>query len=152
VADETCRSWLEQWWGEASPYLEQPADAVAAYRTALLERFANARMHDWLARIAADGSQKLPIRIVPVLRAERAAGRVPQGATRVLAAWVCHLRGLGAPINDARADEVVPLAEGRLSEAVPRVLGRLDPALGADADVTATVVDQIEQLAHQTVL
>ena len=112
VADETCRSWLEEWWAVASPHLDQPAADVAAYRTALLERFGNARMHDRLDRIAADGSQKLPIRILPVLRAERAAGRVPAGATRVLAAWICHLRGLGAPVSDVRADEVVPLAAG----------------------------------------
>ena len=127
VADETCRSWLEEWWAEASPHLDQPADEVAAYRAALLDRFANPRMRHRLAQIAADGSQKLPIRILPVLRAERAAGRMPDGATRVLAAWICHLRGLGAPVSDARADEVVPLAQGPLSEAVPRVLGRAGP-------------------------
>ena len=161
VADETCRSWLEEWWAVASPHLDQPAAGaaagaaggaaadVAAYRAALLARFANARMHDRLDRIAADGSQKLPIRILPVLRAERAAGLVPAGATRVLAAWVCHLRGLGAPIRDTRAAEVVPLAAGPLGAAVPRVLGALDPALGADADVAAMVVDQSEQFVQQ---
>jgi hypothetical protein len=50
-------------------------------------------------------------------------------------------------VNDARADEIVPLAQGTLREAVPRVLGRLDPDLGADADVVAQVADQAEQLA-----
>jgi fructuronate reductase len=152
VADDTCRSWLEQWWSEASPHLDLPADDVAAYRVALLERFANARMHDRLARIAADGSQKLPIRIVPVLRAERAAGRLPEGATRILAAWVCHLRGSGAPISDARAAEVVPLAAGPLRGAVTRVLARLDPALGADADIVASVIDHSEQLGPSSAL
>jgi fructuronate reductase len=151
VADETCRSWLEEWWAAASAHLDQPAGDVAAYRAALVERFSNARMHDRLDRIAADGSQKLPIRILPVLRAERAAGRVPAGATRVLAAWVCHLRGLGAPVRDARGDEVVPLAAGPLGAAVPRLLGFLDPVLGTDADVTALVVDQSEQFARQAV-
>ena len=149
AADETCRSWLEEWWAVASPHLDQPAADVAAYRAALLERFGNARMHDRLDRIAADGSQKLPIRILPVLRAERAAGRVPAGATRVLAAWVCHLRGLGAPVSDARANEVVPLAQGPLDKAVPGVLGWLDPALGADADVAAIIVDQSKKFAQQ---
>ncbi len=148
AADETCRSWLEEWWAVASPHLGQPAADVAAYQAALLERFSNARMHDRLDRIAADGSQKLPIRILPVLHAERAAGRLPAGATRVLAAWVCHLRGLGAPVSDVRADEVVPLAAGPLGTAVPRVLGWLDPALGADTGVVALVVDQGKKFAH----
>jgi fructuronate reductase len=148
VADETCRAWLEQWWSEASPHLVQPAAAVAAYRAALLERFTNARMDDRLARIAADGSQKLPIRIVPVLRAERAAGRLPEGATRVLAAWVCHLRGSGAPVSDPRAKELMALAAGSLREAVPRVLAPLDAALAADPDVVARVIEHCEQLAE----
>jgi fructuronate reductase len=74
---------------------------------------------------------------------------VPAGATRVLAAWLCHLRGLGAPVSDARADEVVPLAQGPLGEAARRVLGRLDPALGADADVVALVADQAGELARR---
>jgi fructuronate reductase len=148
AADETCRSWLEEWWTVASPHLNQPAAEIATYRAALLERFANTRMHDRLDRIAADGSQKLPIRILPVLRAERAAGRVAPGATRVLAAWVCHLRGLGAPVNDVRASEVVPLAKGPLAEAVPRVLAALDPALGADTDVVTLVVDQSKEFSR----
>jgi fructuronate reductase len=142
VGDETCRSWLEAWWGVASRHLDQPTTEVAVYRAALLDRFANARMRDRLDRIAADGSQKLPIRILPVLRAERAAGRLPEAATRVLAAWICHLRGMGAPVTDARADEVVPLATGRLGDAVPHVLAWLDPALGSDTDVVVLVVDQ----------
>ena len=149
AADETCRSWLEEWWTVASLHLNQPAAEIAAYRTALLQRFANTRMRDRLDRIAADGSQKLPIRILPVLRAERAAGRVPPGATRVLAAWVCHLRGLGAPVNDVRASEVVPLAKGPLVEAVPRVLAALDPALEADADVVTIVLDQSTEFSRQ---
>lgn len=149
AADETCRSWLEEWWTVASPHLNQPTAEIAAYRAALLERFANTRMHDRLDRIAADGSQKLPICILPVLRAERAAGRVPPGATRVLAAWVCHLRGLGAPVNDVRASEVVPLAKGPLAEAVPLVLAALDPALGADTDVVTIVVDQSKEFSRQ---
>ena len=148
IGDDTCRSWVEEWWAMASPHLGQPAADVAAYRAALLERFGNTRMHDRLDRIAADGSQKLPIRILPVLRAERAAGRLPAAATRVLAAWICHLRGLGAPVSDARADEVVPLAAGPLAAAVPRVLGWLDPALGADADVVAIVVDQSKKFSR----
>jgi fructuronate reductase len=150
VTDDTCRSWLEQWWSEASAHLALPADDLAAYRDALIERFANGRMRDRLARIAADGSQKLPIRIVPVLRAERAAGRLPEGATRIVAAWVCHLRGHGAPINDARAEQVVPLAGGRLHDAARRVVGALDPALGADPDVVASVVAHCEQLAPRS--
>jgi fructuronate reductase len=149
LADDTCLGWLQQWWSEASGHLGQPEDDVARYCAALLDRFANRRIRHQLAQIAVDGSQKLPIRILPVLRAERAAGRPATGAARVLAAWVCHLRGLGAPVSDVRADDVVELASGPLPEAVRRILGELDPAVGADAEVVAAVLGHCEQLAYQ---
>jgi fructuronate reductase len=146
VADQTCRGWLEEWWSEASRYLSLPEADIAAYRGALLDRFANPRMHHWLAQIAADGSQKLPVRILPTLHQERAAGRLPHGAARVLAAWVCHLRAAGAPVNDARADQMVPLADGPLPQAVPRVLAALDPALADDGELVAAVAADAERL------
>ena len=147
VADGTCRAWVQEWWSEAAPHLGQPDDDVAAYREALLDRFGNARIRHLLVQIAADGSQKVPIRIVPVLRVERAAGRLPTGATRAVAAWICHLRGHGAPIDDARADDVVPVAAGPLPEAVRRVVDWLDPVLGDDAAVTAAVAEHAGELA-----
>ncbi|HZB49026.1 MAG TPA: mannitol dehydrogenase family protein [Mycobacteriales bacterium] len=145
VSDDTCRSWLEQWWAEASPHVDLPADDVAAYRAALLERFANPRIRHQLDQIATDGSQKLPVRILPALRRERARGHLPDGAVRVLAAWLCTLRGRGAPVTDARADEIVPLADGPLAEAACRVLECLDPDLAGDRElvlaVTATAAE-----------
>jgi fructuronate reductase len=147
VADQTCRGWLEDWWSEATRYLSLPEADIAAYRGALLDRFANQRMHHRLAQIAADGSQKLPVRILPTLRQERAAGRLPAGAIRVLAAWVCHLRGAGTPVSDS-ADQVVPLADGTLPQAVPRVLGALDPALADDGELVAAVVADAERLGN----
>ncbi len=149
VADEVVRSWLVQWWTEASRHLSQPEDELAAYRTALLERFDNPRIRYLLAQIATDGSQKLPVRILPTLRQERAAGRTPAGATLVLGAWVAHLRGAGTPVVDVRADEVVPLATGPLPDAVRRVLAYLDPTLVADADVGPAVLEAAEQLGRQ---
>lgn len=146
IADETCLAWVAEWWAVASPHLNQPGAELAGYRAALLQRFSNARMRDRLDRIAADGSQKLPIRILPVLRAERAAGRLPLGATRVLASWISYLRGAEAAVDDARADEVVPLAAGPLATAVPRLLHWLDPALGRDAAVAAAVTEQSREL------
>ena len=147
IGDDRCRSWVEEWWATASPHLDQPATEVAAYRAALAERLANARLHDELARIAEDGSQKLPIRVLPVLRAERATGRLPAAATRILAAWLCHLRGRGAPVRDVRAAELVPLAAGPLHDAALKVLDALDPSLGADSAVVTAVAEQCLELA-----
>ena len=66
----------------------------------------------------------------------------------MLAAWICHLRGGGAPVTDVRAAELVTFAAGPTRGAVARVLGALDPALADDGDLVATVaslVDAIER-------
>jgi fructuronate reductase len=139
VSDPVCRDWLNQWWDEAVRYVPLPASDLAAYRTALLERFANPRMRHRLAQIAADGSQKLPIRVLPVLRGERAAGRMPGGSVRVVAAWIDHLRGLGAPLNDAGA---APFQQRAGS--VPDVLALLAPDLADDGDLVNAIVKAIE--------
>ncbi|WP_263732104.1 mannitol dehydrogenase family protein [Cellulomonas sp. SG140] len=150
MRDAVCRTWIEEWWDAASPHLTLPAAGVAAYRTALTDRFANPRMAHRLDQIAFDGSQKLPIRTVPVLRLEVAAGRVPVGAVRPVAAWVCHLRGHGAAVTDARLEELSPLVGGTLRDAVQRVLGVLAPDLAAHAALVDAVVDQAEELEAAT--
>ena len=132
ISDPVVRGWVEQWWDDAARHLPLPAEDIAAYRAALLDRYANPRIRHLLRQIAADGSQKVPIRILPTVRADLAEGRVPTGAARVLAAWVCHLRGPGAPVADVAADEFTALAAGDLDDAVGRVLTRIgadDPRL-----------------------
>jgi fructuronate reductase len=143
IADPGCRSWVETFWDEASRHLALPASDIADYRKALLTRFSNPRAGDQLARIAADGSTKLVVRTLPTIRAERAAGRVPIGAATTVAAWVLHLRGLGAPVNDPGAAAALDAANsGDLAAAVPAVLNVLEPGLGQDQDFVAAVVDQ----------
>jgi len=64
---------------------------------------------------------------------------------------MCHLRGLGAPVHDARPKEVLPLAAWPLPDAVRRVLGALDPAAGADDVLMAAVVAEAARFEHQRV-
>ena len=148
MRDATCLAWLDQWWDASSRHLSLPAAENDAYRAALIERFANPRLQHRLEQIAWDGSQKLPIRVLPILRREAAAGRLPPGATRPVAAWVCHLRGSGATVTDARAAEFVELASGPLRDAVALVLKALDPDLAADDAVVAAVLAQARELGQ----
>jgi fructuronate reductase len=152
IADPACRSWVETFWDEASRHLTLPASNLASYRAALLTRFANPQMRDQLARIAADGSAKLPVRTLPTLRAERSAGRIPTGCATTIAAWILHLRGLGAPIKDPGAAAAQEAANsGDLPLAVPAVLDVLEPGLGGDRDLVQAVLDQADAIrpAHE---
>jgi fructuronate reductase len=134
VADPRCRAWLEQWWDEAGRLVPLPPGELAEYRAALLTRFGNRRIRHRLAQVAADGSQKVPIRALPVLRAEVRAGRMPPGAIRIVAAWIDHLRGLGVPVDDADAGPFRERA-GRVRD----VLSLLAPDLAADDAVVAAI-------------
>jgi fructuronate reductase len=112
-----------------------------------VERFANSKIADRLERIAEDGSQKIPFRVLPVLRAERSAGRVPTGATRILAAWICHLRGQGAAIRDVEGPKMIALAQGPLRRAASNVLFALDAEVASDSEVVETVTEQCRELS-----
>jgi fructuronate reductase len=147
IDDPVVAGWVQDWWRAALPHLALPAADSAAYCDALLVRFRNARIQHQLAQIAADGSQKLPVRVLPVLRAERAAGRLPSGAVRVLAAWVAHLRGAGVPVADsAAADLITAVISSAGADAARRVVAYLDPELAADEDLVTAVSELAAEL------
>ena len=150
IADPQCRSWVEALWDESCRHLTLPADTLADYRAALLERFANPRVRDQLSRIAADGSVKLPVRIVPPLLAERADGQMPVGCATAIAAWILHLRGHGAPIKDPGADRA-RAAAGADDEttAITGVLESLHSGLGDDSALVRVIIEQMEALTEQ---
>jgi len=143
IADPVIRGWVDEWWDVAQRQLPLEEKVVVDYRAALLERFSNPRMRDQLSRIAADGSQKIPIRIVPALVADREAGNSPLGAERAVAAWTLHLRGMGAPFNDARADKIGELSTGSLEESVGKVCDFLEIS---DRDSKASILFLAGQL------
>lgn len=146
IEDPTVRGWVEEWWDTAAKHLAVPEADVVAYRAALVERFANPQVVHLLAQIAADGSQKIPVRIFPALLVERAAGRLPDGPVRAIAAWILHLQGHGAPVNDAAGQKFVELAADKsVADAARAVLGDLEPKLAQDDEVIAA----IERLAGE---
>jgi fructuronate reductase len=144
IGDPQCRAWVEAFWDEASPHLILSADAVADYRSALLDRFGNPRVRHQLAQIAPDGSIKLPVRVIPALRAERGEGRMPVGCATALAAWILHLQGRGAPVKDPGAEAAREAAAATdLPAAVSGVLDTLSRGLGADAALVDVVLSQM---------
>lgn len=131
-ADERCRAFVGDWWAEAASHLPASvASTSGEYQRELAGRFANRRIRHLLDQVAADGSQKLRMRAVPVLRRERAAGRRGTAALRMIACWIAYLRGEPPGLAD-------PLA-ARLLAARPAAdfLAVLDPDLAADAEIVA---------------
>lgn len=135
VADPALSELVEAWWDTAAAHSALPTEHLDEYRAHLRSRYANPSIRHHLRQIGKDGSQKIPARILPVLRAERERGRVPRAAAAALAAWIRHLQS--EPVHDPRAGEFTALA--RSETPVRSVLGGLDPPLGQDADLVTEV-------------
>ncbi|MGE5170674.1 MAG: mannitol dehydrogenase family protein [Rudaea sp.] len=88
---------------EVAPALARPPGIdLAAYREALVRRFANPALPHRTQQIAMDGSQKLPQRLLATIRDNLAANRPIALATLAVAAWMRYVYGedeQGRPIE-----------------------------------------------------
>lgn len=150
AAEPVLVGWVREWWGLAGAHLPFPADETADYCDALLARFTNARIRHELAQVAADGTKKLPVRVLPVLRAERAAGRQAVAAIRILAAYVAALRS-GDPLpSDPRADALRAAAALPSTRRTARAaLQLLDPELAEDTELLGAVAALAEDVTRR---
>jgi fructuronate reductase len=131
VADETCQRWVREWWSEVAAHLPQPAAVLADYQEQLWSRFANPRMRYLLTQVASDGSQKLRVRVLPVLRRERRAGRRGEAGLRILACWIAYLRTEPHELSDPLAEQL------RAARSTGDFLALLDAELAAGDDILA---------------
>jgi fructuronate reductase len=114
---------------EAAPTLASPAGVdLAAYCEQVLERFASPALRFRCAQICADGSQKLPQRLLATARARLAGGASCDHVALAVAAWMRYVSGVDE--HGAAIEVRDPLAE-RLA-AIARDAGP-DPAAIAAA-------------------
>jgi fructuronate reductase len=145
IADDRCLADVEEFWDAAERHLPDGVDLeLPRYRAALLDRFRNARIEHRLAQIANDGSTKLRIRVVPIVLAERAAGRDGVAGLRAIAGWISQLSRGGVLAASDLTDPLAPSLRAAAllptHEAVPALLTLVDPALGADDELVAEVL------------
>ena len=143
LADPLCRDAVERFWDEAEANLPAGELGIPAYRAALLDRFSNARIAHHLAQIAMDGSTKLRMRAVPVLRAERAAGRSGEAAALMIAAWMDHAAAADE-LHDPLAADVATanaLSEAERTRALLALVSPdlVDPAAAGGGPVVALI-------------
>ena len=123
---------------EATPTLRPvPGIDLDHYRKNLIERFGNPAIRDTLARLAFDGSERLPKWLVPVIRENLAAGGEIRRSVLVVAGWARYCEAVdeqGEPIDitDGRRDRLVANARRQ----------REDPlAFVADRELFGDLVD-----------
>jgi fructuronate reductase/mannitol 2-dehydrogenase len=80
---------------EVAPLLPPvPGIDLAGYQQTLLERFANPKIRDQVARICTDGSDRMPKFLLPSLTEALHQGRPHQLLTLAVAGWIRYLRGV----------------------------------------------------------
>jgi fructuronate reductase len=136
-----------------------PGFAVEAYVQALLRRFENRTLQHRTLQIAMDGSQKIPVRWLPVLREARQRDLPARHLVTALAAWLRFLTGLDEagrelPLDDPLAARlraaVVPVAHDpaalvRAALAVEEVFG---PDLRQDAALANQLAAALTRIAQ----
>ena len=96
-----------------------PGIDLDAYCRELIDRYGSEAVRDTLARLAVDGSDRIPKFLLPVLRQQMETGGEIRRCALVLAAWSRFLEGRAengtpTPINDRRAAELAEAVHAEL--------------------------------------
>ena len=129
-----------------------PDTDLEGYFRVIRERFANPEIADTVRRLCLDGSNRQPKFIVPSIRDNRAAGRLPKGLILASALWCRYCAGVtdsGAGIapNDPNWDLLVVRARAAKSDpgvwlAMTEVYGDL----GQDAEFASAFAQALGAL------
>jgi fructuronate reductase len=158
VAIPAFARFVESLWDEAAATLAPPPGLdVAAYRRALMARFANPGLPHRTRQIAIDGSQKLPQRLLAPIADRLARGQGIAALALAVAGWMRWQSGrtdAGVPfaVDDPLAGETArriaglddPEARARALLAIETVF---PPPLAADPRFVAAVSRQLTRLA-----
>ena len=109
IADPEIRATVERLMRDEAARTLDPAFDAPAYADALLARFANPALPHRLQQIAMDGSQKIPQRWLATLAWHQRHGQSCRAILDALAAWIVHVRGDGAPVDDPLANRLAEL-------------------------------------------
>jgi mannitol 2-dehydrogenase len=126
MGDPDVRKLLERFHAEVTPHLPAvPGIDLVQYRRTLADRFSNPVLRDQLARIAADGSDRMPKFVLPSILDALARGGSVRALVFAVAAWFRVLAAdtdaAGAPLpkSDPLFDELVRRARAGGEEPAP---------------------------------
>ena len=128
---------------EVAPSLSLPAGVdVAAYQSALVERFGNPALPHRTQQIAMDGSQKIPQRWLATVRENLAAGRPIDRLALGVAGWMRYVAGVDEAgreikVSDPLAAQFAAIAATRRGDASALARGLLGIGAIFGADLPA---------------
>ena len=144
---------VNQLWDEAERTLD-PIEGFnsTAYRDALLKRFRNPALEHKTAQIAIDGSQKIPPRLLSVVREHREAGLPsPAAATLAIAGWINWQLGQTDDGTEFHVDDPLAMSTTRAAErGVSDILALrsiFDPSFSTDLDFANKLEQSVKCLS-----
>ena len=159
IAVPALRRFIEALWREEVAPTLPPAvrDQAASYAASLLVRFDNAALAHRTAQIAMDGSQKLPLRLLPTLHQRLAEGRPFDRLALGVAAWIRDVGGrdeaggrypLDDPLAGLLQDALAAAGDdpGRRVDAVLALPGLFPPEVAADARLRVALTRHLTRL------
>ncbi len=141
IGEPALRGFVEALWArEVTPTLDPSVQRrVPGYCASLIARFANPALGHRTRQIAMDGSQKLPLRVLPSLRARLRRGESFELLAFAVAAWIRYLdgrseSGAAYAIDDPLTAELERAIAGAGPEprAVVAALLAVEPVFGRD--------------------
>ncbi len=139
---------------DATPTLRMPAGFDSEqYRASVLRRFANSALRHKTTQVAMDGSQKLPVRLLGVVRDRLAQGAEPAWAAFAVAAWMLYVARSRTdpqryPLQDPIAERLRETASGPVSGLARRMLG-LTEIFGSELADSGAFADLLDERVHQ---
>jgi mannitol 2-dehydrogenase len=110
---------LEYMDSEGTPTLKPvPGIDLPEYKRTLIERFANPGVKDTIVRLCFGSSDRIPKWLLPVIRANLAAGGPVRLSAATVASWARYAEGVDEQgehidVQDQLADTLVPLARSQ---------------------------------------
>ena len=157
VGRPAVRSFVESLWNEVASTLSPPEGFnVAAYRSALMQRFANPTLQHRNRQIAMDGSQKLPQRLLATIVERRRREQTVDQLALAVAAWMrwqdgVDDAGVGFEVDDPLAS-LIAKRLARTNDATDKVAALLTieaifpPELAADEAFRALLAKRLGAL------
>jgi fructuronate reductase len=150
VADPAGRRFVESLWDEAETTLSPPPGLdIAAYRAALMARFADAALQHRTRQIAMDGSQKLPQRLLAPIAARLERGQGIEALALAVAGWMRWQSGRTDAGEAFTVDDPLAAETARRRadpEALLGIAAIFPPRLAADPRFVEAVTRQLTRL------
>ena len=109
---------IERLWDESQATMVPPNGLdLGFYRAMLMRRFADPALPHALRQIAADGSRKLPPRLLEPIQARANSGEPFDALALAVSAWIVSLVRtvqVGRVIDDPRAEEILDILTHRV--------------------------------------